>query len=334
MKLSELVKEVGGLFEGPSDPEISGVGTLEDAGPSEVAFYQDERYRNELVHTNAAAVFVKNKVEGVRVMQIMHLTPYLAFARAMRIFHPPSRPEPGISPLATVEGAEIGTGSTVLPYAFIGPGSRLGRNCIVHPYAYIGPNVRMKDDCIVFPHVSIREGTRIGNRCIFQDGCRIGTDGFGFAVEENGKLLKIPQVGSVVIEDDVEIGANCSIDRATLSMTLIGADTKFDNLVQIGHNVRIGKGCRLVAQVGIAGSSRLGDNVILAGQVGVADHITIGDNATVGAKSGVTRDLAGGSLYVGFPAIPYNQWRAIQHRLIHPDQPEKENNVDPSDSHS
>lgn len=314
MKLSELASKLGGRLVG-EDADISGVSSLKDAKPGELSYLALHSYREQVLETKASGVLVVAEVNGCPCAQIVCNDPHLAFTRAMRTLFPAKDESHSISDRALILSDGIGEGSTVYPFAYIGRESSIGRNAVIHPHVFIGDRVRIGDDCIIHSHVSIREDTQIGDRVILQDGCRIGSDGYGFAKDENGRHLKIPQVGRVVIEDDVEIGANCCVDRATFAETRIGRGTKLDNLVQVGHNVKIGEDSLLVAQVGIAGTTRIGNQVTLAGQVGVSGHISIGDGATIGGKSGVTRDVPPQEVYVGFPAIPHRQWKAIQRAL-------------------
>ncbi len=316
MKLSVLAERIGGRLIGDGDVDIQAAASLEEAGAGQLSYVAMHTYREKALTTKAAAILVVSEIEGCPAAQVVCEDPYLGFARAMLELHPPARYPARISDKAEIVDADIGEGSRVFPFAYIGQHVKIGRRCVIFPHVFIADNVTIGDDCLIYSNVSIREKTQIGNRVILQDGCRIGTDGYGFARESDGHHVKIPQVGRVVIEDDVEIGANCCIDRATFAETRIGHGTKFDNLVQVGHNVRIGHDCLLVAQVGIAGSAKIGNNVTLAGQSGVSGHLSIGDGATIGGKSGVTRDVPPDEVYTGYPAMPHRVWSRIQKAIM------------------
>lgn len=314
MKLSDLAEKIDGKLSGNGDIEITGANSLEAAKEGEISYLALHSYREKALNTNASAVIVHAELPNLKASQIIMDDPYLGFAKTMRLLYPLLKPNGKVSDKAEINNAEIGANTQVDAFSYIGENSIIGKNCHIHPHVYIGSNVTIGDNCIIHSHVSIREDTVIGNRVILQNGCRIGSDGYGFA-KENGKHLKIPQIGNVVIGDDVEIGANCCIDRSTLTSTIIGSGTKLDNLVQIGHNVTVGKDSLLVAQVGIAGSTTIGNKVTLAGQVGVSGHLKIGDGVTVGGKSGITKDVPPETVYTGYPAIPYSSWTRLQHLL-------------------
>jgi len=213
----------------------------------------------------------------------------------------------GVSELACVEeGVLLERGVRIAPFSYIGRGSKVGSNTVIYPFVFVGDEVEIGEDCVIYPMVSIREGVKIGNRVIIHSGAVIGSDGYGFIPSEEG-AEKIPQVGIVVIEDDVEIGANVTIDRATIGETRIGKGTKIDNLVQVAHNVVVGKDVLIAALCGIAGSSRIGDRVMMGGQVGVKDHVSIGERSVIAGKSGVTKDIPPGSFVSGFPAIDHRE---------------------------
>jgi UDP-3-O-[3-hydroxymyristoyl] glucosamine N-acyltransferase len=236
--------------------------------------------------------------------------PYLAFARAVEIFAPPSAVAPGIHRLADVAAsATIADGASIAAFVSIGDGARVGARTIVHPHATIGSGAIVGDDCVIHARVSIRERVTVGHRVTIQDGAVIGSDGFGFARRADGTHHKIPQIGAVIVEDDVEIGANTTIDRPAVGETRIGAGTKIDNLVHVAHGVAIGRRVLLAAQVGIAGSTTIGDDVMMAGQTGVTGHITVGDKAVVGAKSAVLQPVEAGAFVTGSPAFPHAEWR-------------------------
>jgi len=233
----------------------------------------------------------------------------VAFARAMQLFAEAWRPAPGIHPLAHTSGAaRVAADASVAPFAVIGEGAVIGARTILYPHVTIGRGATIGEDCIIHAHVSVRERVRIGNRVILQDGAVIGSDGFGFARTTEGTHEKIPQIGDVVIEDDVEVGANSAVDRPAVGRTIIGAGTKIDNLVQVAHGVTIGRNSLLAAQVGIAGSTVIEDDVTLAGQVGVSGHITIGKGTKATAQTGIPNSVEPGSFVSGYPAIPNREW--------------------------
>jgi UDP-3-O-[3-hydroxymyristoyl] glucosamine N-acyltransferase len=238
--------------------------------------------------------------------------PQLAFARTLDIFYRQTFKPIGISK-GTVMGENVSVGDdvSVYPMVFLGNNVSIGNRAVLFPHVYVGNNVTIGDDSIVYPQVTIREQVTIGRMVIIHSGTVIGSDGFGY-VQENGKHHKIPQVGGIIIDDDVEIGANVTIDRATIGKTIIGSGTKIDNLVQIAHNVRIGKNCIIVAQVAIGGSAEISDGVILAGQSAVRDHVKIGKGVMIGGQSGVGHDIPDGQMFSGTPAIPHRTWMKAQ----------------------
>ncbi|MBX3475590.1 MAG: UDP-3-O-(3-hydroxymyristoyl)glucosamine N-acyltransferase [Planctomycetes bacterium] len=304
MKLSDLAQICGAKLEGSGDHEIKDVAKIETATRDHVCFVVDKSYLPALEKSRAGAVIT---LGGFAVPQGMNALraddPDLAFSKAVAALRPePLRPRPGISPHAVVPARfEMGQDSSIGPFTFIGDGVKLGRNVVVYPHCYIGDEVEIGDNTVLYPHVTILERCRIGKNCLIHPGARIGADGFGFHFVA-GKFVKAPQRGTVVIEDDVEVGANTAIDRARFDVTLIKRGTKIDNLVQIGHNVNIGQHCVIAGQCGIAGSAVLKDYVMLGGNVGVGDHITIGMGAKIAARSGLMRDVAPGMKMAGQPA--------------------------------
>jgi len=309
LKLQEIAARLECRLEGDGTIDIHGVAGIEDAGPGELTFFTNPKYTPELRATRAAAVILGATAEAAPCAMLRAPQPYLAFARAVALFADPWRPAPGVHRLAWVdEHVTLGADVSVGPFAVVGAGARIGANTIVHAHATIGRLTEIGDDCVIHARVSIRERIRIGNRVIVHDGAVIGSDGFGFARRADGTHEKIPQIGAVVIEDDVEIGANTTIDRPAVGATQIGAGTKIDNLVQIAHGVTIGKNVLLAAQVGIAGSVTIEDNVTLAGQVGVAGHITLGRGVIATAQSGIPNSVEAGEFVSGYPAISNRDW--------------------------
>jgi UDP-3-O-[3-hydroxymyristoyl] glucosamine N-acyltransferase len=235
--------------------------------------------------------------------------PYLAFARAIELFHRTPEPAQGIDPAAHVSPtAKIGVGASIAPFAYIGDGVEIGANATIHPFVNIGAGVRIGDNFKAYAHASVREHCRIGNNVTLQDGAKIGTDGFGYAKKDDGSYYKIVQSGIVAIEDDVEIGANATVDRATIGETRIRRGAKIDNLVQIGHGSTVGENTLLCAQVGMGGSSKVGRDVILTGQVGVAGHLEIGDRVVATAQTGIPNSVEAGQTISGYPAIENRLW--------------------------
>jgi UDP-3-O-[3-hydroxymyristoyl] glucosamine N-acyltransferase len=292
--LGEIVDFVGGHYGGDRNRRVTAVAPLAEARAEQLSFLNNRKYATQLAETKAGAILVPQNLEGEDERWIRVDDPYFAMARvATRWFTRRSMP-PGIS-----------------PQAVIAPGAKLGVNVTIGPFVTIGEDVVIGDKTIIYPNVVIYDGTRIGNRCIVHASVVIGSDGYGF-VTHKGKHHKIPQTGIVRVEDDVEIGAGTTIDRATFGETVIGEGTKIDNLVQIGHNVRIGKHCLLVSQVGIAGSTELGDSVFAGGQSGFIDHLKIGNRVQVAAKSAVLDDVPDGTKVMGYPAIPFRDFARRQ----------------------
>ncbi len=307
MLLSELASRLNLNFTG-NDFHISGVNTLEDAGPGQISFLANPSYIPLLDSTRAGVVIVDEKHASKVSRALISPDPYLDFARTVRFFALPQGLREDHSHHAFIhETAHVEPSAVIHPMAFIGPGAAIGKNTRIFPFAYIGENSRVGDDCVIYPNVSIMASSVLGSRVIVHSGAVIGSDGFGFAPGEHMRE-KIPQVGVVIVGDDVEIGAGTTIDRATLGRTIIGKGTKIDNLTQIAHNVQIGENCVVIAQVGISGSSKLGRNVILGGQVGVAGHLEIGDNSRVAAKSGVGKSLPPNRDYGGIPAMDHSSF--------------------------
>jgi UDP-3-O-[3-hydroxymyristoyl] glucosamine N-acyltransferase len=310
--LEEIAARLGGVVKGDAGRTITGIKPLDQAGPDDLSFVANPRYRGAALESRAACLLASptDDLPGRNLIQVAN--PYAAFASAMQLFFPPICFEPGVNEHAIIgKGTALGEGVSIAPLVVV------GRDCVIEeaaallPGVVIGDRVRVGPGAVLHPGVVIYEGVVLGARVIVHAGCVIGSDGFGYA-ESGDRREKIPQVGNVVVGDDVEIGACTTIDRATFGSTEIGAGTKIDNLVQIAHNVTIGEGSVLVAQSGIAGSTRLGRRVVVAGQSGAAGHLTIGDGAVIGAKSAVLRDLAGGSYVLGHPAIDHREWKRTQ----------------------
>lgn len=311
MKLKELAERLGCRLEGDGELEIRRVAGIEHAEAGDLTFVANSRYLSHLSSTRASAVIVgrDTSTSGVRAAILRCDQPALAFAHAVGFFVQTSPPVIGIDRLASVApDATIGPDVSVGPFVTIGPGARVGARTVIYPNAVIGAAASLGEDCIVHPHVSIRDRVHVGHRVVLHDGAVIGSDGFGFVRRPDGSHLKIPQHADVVIEDDVEIGANTTIDRPAVGETRISAGTKIDNLVQIAHGVSVGRHVLFAAQVGIAGSTTVEDAVVLAGQVGVAGHLRIGKGARASAQSGIPNSVEAGAFVSGYPAIPNREW--------------------------
>ena len=295
--------------------EIVRVAAIHQAQPGDLTFVANVRYLPQLATTHASAVILgqttgTGAAPPLTIAVLRTDDPYSAFARALSLFAPSTRPAPGVDPLSAVASdAAIGADVSIGPFVTVGAGAAIGARTIIHPNVVIGPGARIGDDCVIHSQASIRERVVVGHRVTLHNGVVVGSDGFGFARQKDGTHLKIPQHGDVVIEDDVEIGANSTIDRPAIGETRISAGTKIDNLVHIAHGVALGRRVLLAAQVGIAGSTTIGDDVMMAGQTGVTGHITVGDKAVVGAKSAVLQPVAAGAFVTGSPAFPHADWR-------------------------
>jgi UDP-3-O-[3-hydroxymyristoyl] glucosamine N-acyltransferase len=312
LKLRDIATQLECRLDGNGDIDIRRITGIDDAGPGDLTFFTNPKYAAQLQATRASAVIMAESADvtlpaGVSSLRASH--PYLAFARAAEIFAPrPSTPA-GVHPLASVAASAIvAPDASIGAFVSIGDRARIGARTIVYPHVTIGEDARIGDDCVVHARVSIRERVVLGNRVVLQDGAVVGSDGFGFAQGPDGAHHKIPQAGGVVIEDDVEIGANTAIDRPAVGETRIGTGTKIDNLVQVAHGVKIGRGVLLAAQVGIAGSTTIEDKVTLAGQVGVAGHLTIGKGVVATAQTGIPNSVDAGSFISGYPAIANRDW--------------------------
>jgi len=306
--LNEIAHYLGGSVAGDGETLISGLATLDDAGEGELTFLANPKYAAKVASTRASAVLLPEGADRHGRNAIFHKNPYLAFAKLLTLFHVAAAPPAGVMPGSHVDaGARLGSGSTIHPGASVAAGVVIGDRVVLHPGVVLYPGVILGDDVTLHANVSVRAGCRIGNRVTIHDGTVVGSDGFGYA-PDGSSWYKIPQIGIVVIEDDVEIGSNSSIDRAALEVTRIGRGTKIDNLVQIAHNCVLGEDCMICSQVGISGSTQLGNHVIMGGQAGVAGHLKVGDNVMVGAKSGVPGNLAANQIVSGIPTIPHREW--------------------------
>lgn len=312
MKLSKIAAALGADLVGQGDIEIRGASGIGEAGDGHITFVADERHLRDLERSRASAAIVPLGAPALHLPVLRVKNPRLAFARMLDLLYKKPYAPAGVSERAVI-GRNVAAGKdiSVHPYAVVADGAKIGDRVILYPGVYVGDGSMIGDDSVVYPNVSIREGVVIGSRVIIHAGTVIGSDGFGF-VTDGGKHHKIPQVGGVIIEDDVEIGANCAIDRAMLGNTVIKQGTKIDNLVHIAHNVTVGENCLIAGQIGLAGSCTIGDYVVMGGQVGVGDHVSIGDRVMVSGGSAVIKDTEPGQVLGGYYAMPHRDWLRVQ----------------------
>ena len=309
-KLSQIAKELNLEFDG-NDIDIDGIHTLSEATSSQLSFFNDKKYISQLPFTKAGAVLIDAEYASMLPEETIALVtgePYLKLALASRLFAPKISSE-SMAP-------EMGDGCDVDASVHFGKYVVLGENVTILPGCYLGDNVVVGDNTLLHPNVTLYHGTKLGSNCIIHSGTVVGCDGYGFAHTKQGEHVKIYQNGNVIIEDEVEIGANCTIDRAVFGTTHIRKGTKLDNLIQIAHNCDVGEYTLMAAQVGLAGSSKLGRNVVMGGQSATAGHLEIGAFTTIAGKGGVTKSLEGGKTYAGFPAIEIRLWRKMQAALM------------------
>lgn len=312
MKLKELATLTGSTICGDPEVEITGVAGIKEASRGYITLLADKKSHGYIPDSDASAFIVKEEIKGLNKNMLISDNPRFVFARALEILHEAPYESFGVSDKAVIgENVVLGKDISIYPFAYIGSNVSLGARVTISPGVYIGDDVSIGNDSIIYPNVTIRDKVTIGEKVIIHSGTVIGSDGFGYVPCKSGHY-KIPQVGGVIIEESVEIGANVTVDRATTGNTIIGSGSKIDNLTHLGHNTKIGKNCMIIAQVGISGSVEIGDGSILAGQVGIRDHITIGSNVKVGAKSGIARDIPDDQVYSGIPAIPHGTWLRAQ----------------------
>ncbi|MBM4259179.1 MAG: UDP-3-O-(3-hydroxymyristoyl)glucosamine N-acyltransferase [Deltaproteobacteria bacterium] len=310
MKLAEIAGRLGCELRGNGDVEISGMNSIDDAQPHELTFVANKKYLAKLATTKAAAVLLAPTDPDIALPSLRTPNPYLAFAQVLAWFHPPYTPPVGIHPTAVIApSARLGASAFVGPYAVIGENVVIGDNARIFAHVVIYPNVQIGHAFTAHAGVVIREGTTIGDRVILQGGVVIGGDGFGYVPLPDGSPYKIPQTGTVTLADDVEIGANTTIDRAAMGTTMIRRGAKLDNLVMVGHGCDVGEGALLAAQVGLSGSTKLESGVRMGGQVGAAGHLTVGKNTMVAAQSGIPHDVPANSVVGGYPAVDIMSWR-------------------------
>ncbi len=327
--LSDIARLVDGKIIGDSSLVIHGINSIECAKEGEISFVRSPSHHKKAIASQASALLSKKEIPGQRALREARKTfllvenPDGAFAQLLSYFHPPQKAIPGVDSRAVIgQNVFLGKEVSIGPYVVVEDQAQIGNRVWLSPGVFVGRGSAIGDDTRIYPNVSIYEGVKIGKRVIIHSGSVIGSDGFGFTPYPQGTFpqlrhFKIPQVGGVIIEDDVELGANVTVDRATLGNTVIGCGTKVDNQVQIGHNVTIGPHTLLVAQVGISGSVTIGHHVILAGQVGVSDHVQIGNNVVVGARSVVTKKIGDNEKVIGFPPLPYQKGLAVLSSLEH-----------------
>jgi UDP-3-O-[3-hydroxymyristoyl] glucosamine N-acyltransferase len=306
--LKEIADLVGAELKGDPAIVITGIAGIREAKDGDLTFIRNSKYLQFINETKASAVITSQEIKGSRKPLVITDNPSLAFAKVVSLFSPQRNTiKKGVHPSAIIaDNVKLGQDISIGPYVVIEDGAEIGDRCIIYPGTYIGYEAILGEDCIIYANISIRENTVIGKRVIIHSGTVVGSDGFGYDTIK-GVHYKIPQVGRVIIEDDVEIGANVTIDRARFDKTIIGKGTKIDNLVQIAHNVITGENCIIVAQVGISGSTSLGKNVVLAGQAGLAGHLKIGDNVIVGGQAGVITSIPANTFVSGYPAKPHRQ---------------------------
>jgi UDP-3-O-[3-hydroxymyristoyl] glucosamine N-acyltransferase len=321
MKLGDLAARLACQLEGPSDIEISGIAGMDEASPSDLTFFSNPKYRAKLQTTRAAAIIIGTEIPAPGRPALRSTNPYLTFAKALEIFAPVERPPAGIHPTAVIApDVKIGRNASIGPYVVIEERAALGDDCVLKSFVMIYRGAKIGNRFFAHSHAVVRENAQIGHDVILQNGAVVGSDGFGFARQDDGSYYKIVQAGAIVVEDAVEVQANSTIDRATVGETRLRRGVKVDNLVQVGHGCDIGENSLLCAQVGLAGTCKVGRNVVLTGQVGAAGHLTIGDNVIVTPQSGIPSDVEPNRTVSGAPAIDHLLW--LKCCAIYPKLPE------------
>ncbi len=326
IKLGDIAKAIcGELINGSDDTLISNAAGLKDARQGEISFISHRRFLKDIDKTSASALVIPKDMVFDKLPAIKVDNPYFAFSQLLHLFHDQPYSARGIDSSASVgSNVELGADISIYPYVYIGNNAVIGDNVTIYPFTFIGEGSVIGSNSVIYSNVTVREMCRIGARVIIHSGAVIGSDGFGY-VTHQGTHHKIPQIGGVVIGDDVEVGANTTIDRATTGNTIIGRGTKIDNLVQVAHNVSIGEHCLFAAQSGIAGSSTTGNYVVMAGQSGVSDHINIGNNVILTGKSGATRDIKDGETVSGVTSMPHRSW--LKSMAVFEDLPEMKKRI-------
>jgi len=311
---AEIARLVEGRLVGDGAVRLCAVASLDSARPEAVSFLGAARFREQALNSRAGLLLTFEELK-IPTPQVIVADPYTAFVKVMNRFRPEERPAPGVHPTAVVEaGAEIGVGAHVGPLATIGAGATIGSGAVVGAGATVGAGAEVGAESVLHPRVTLYPGVKIGRRTIVHSGTVIGSDGFGFVLSDRGHVKK-PQVGTVIVEDEVEIGANCAIDRAMLDATVIGAGSKFDNLVHIAHGVRVGRHCIILAHTVVGGGVKIGDDCVISGNVVIKDNVTLGDRVMVVGGSGVADDVAAGEVVWGYPALPFRQAQRVYARL-------------------
>jgi len=314
--LKDLADYVGGTVSGDGSLEISGLDNIEGAVSGDLTFAV-EPHIEEAKKTKASAIMLPEEIADFPLPSIRVKEPRAAFAKLLELFTPKLEFPAGVSPQAFIgEDVTIGQDAVIMPFAVVDAHAVIGARSVIYPHVYVGQYTEIGEDTVFYSNSTVREHCRIGSRCVIHSSSVIGADGFGFTTEK-GVHTKVPQVGNVVIEDDVEIGAHVGIDRAAMGSTVVGHGTKIDNLVHIGHNCRIGANCLIVAQTGISGSTIVGDNVTFGGQVGTVGHIKIGGNSVYAARSGIISDMPEGVFCAGFPVQSHTEWLRMQAAMKH-----------------
>jgi UDP-3-O-[3-hydroxymyristoyl] glucosamine N-acyltransferase len=320
----QIATVLNGTIEGDSSIEVNNFSKIEDGRPGTLTFLSNPKYTHYIYTTNASIVLVNDDFVAehpIKATLIRCSNAYAALAVLLDMVEKSRPQKTGVEPMSYIsESATLGENVYIGAFTYIADSAKIGNNTKVYPQSYIGDNVQIGDNTIIYPGVKIYQGCIIGNNCIIHSGVVIGSDGFGFAPEDNGEFKKIPQMGIVLIEDDVEIGANTTIDRAVMDATIIHKGVKLDNLIQIAHNVEVGDNTVMAAQVGVSGSTKIGKQCMFGGQVGLGGHITIGDNANIGAQSGIISNIEPGAKILGSPAIPVRDF--FKSSVVFPKLPE------------
>lgn len=318
MNVQELARRLGASVDSSLDLDVTGVAPLDEARPTEVTFLSNPSYVRKLKDTRAAAVLVAPDFSGECPVPTLRVAnPYLAFAKAIAFFYAAPVQPPGVHATAVLgAGCVLGKDVSIGAYVVLGDHVTVGDGCVIHPHCTIYSGATLGAGCLLHAHVTVREHVRLGNGVVLQNGAVIGADGFGFAPRGDGTWHKIPQAGTVVLGDDVEVQANACIDRATVGATTVGKGTKIDNLVQVAHGCQIGEHSILCGQVGLAGTTKIGDRTTLAGQVGTAGHLSIGNDVTIAAQSGVMADVPDGGYWGGSPALDTRELRGIMFQYL------------------
>ncbi|MBI5506375.1 MAG: UDP-3-O-(3-hydroxymyristoyl)glucosamine N-acyltransferase [Deltaproteobacteria bacterium] len=317
MRLGELARRLDLALEGDGDIEITGIAPIDEAGPGDLSFVANPKYRRQLASTGAAAVILGPREDASGKPALRAADPYVALVAALGLLDRRPRPPVGIHPSAVIAAsAQVGEGASIGAYAVVGEGVAIGRGCVLHPHVVIYPGVRIGERFIAHAGAVVRESVVIGDDVVLQPGAVVGADGFGFLPRGREVPLPIPQVGSVSLGDCVEIGANATVDRATIGQTRLGRGVKLDNLVMVGHGSRIGAGSMLAGQTGMAGSTHIGERVMAGGQAGFAGHLSVGDDARIAAQAGVIGNVEAGATVAGMPAVDLALWRRAAVALL------------------